>query len=533
MTYELIPKEIIYDEEMLNRLEQGVFAVHEAVGRTMGPAGQLVMYEEDEKIPYPIVTKDGVSVASMIAFEDQAKNNGAQFVIQAARKQVIETGDGTTLTSILTYKIFKEGRKLISAGYQPNEIINGIKRAVEDVVKDIKNNCKSNVTLNDLRSIARVSTNNDRDLADKIAEAVHKTGKHGLVFQERSLSDEHEVEYQDGYQLNIGILAREFANKDTIMHLESPYIIVTDQIIASGNTLLPILTELCAIEKNPKIVLIAPQISGDVLQMMKRNITDKEGGQFFMVHIKPTVDLKPEKNRMIMEDLAAATGSLFVSQSSGYQIDKLNIGQLGTCDTITSYPEKTLITGFSDEADKRVKLLKEELKTTEDKYKKDLIEESIAKLSGGVATIKVGGRNLTEQSETLFRVDDAVRACKSAQEMGYVRGGGVAMLESRTRLDREDHSFGYRLVMDCLKYPTEVILKNAKREDWQSIISAILYDNKKGYDIRGKVFVDMYKLNIIDPTKVVVYAIKNAASAAISMLQTSVMIIGKNEVEDK
>jgi chaperonin GroEL len=534
MSYELYPKEILYDEEMYKRMMAGVEAVHDAVGRTMGPSGQLVMFEEDEKIPYPVVTKDGVSVASMIAFSDQAKDNGAQFVIQAANKQVLETGDGTSLASILTYKILKDGHKLMTAGYSQNEIVSGIKEAVNDVEKYLTKIANNEVDVDSLKCIARVSTNNDAELADIIAKAVYKTGKYGVVFQERSASDKHEIEYQDGYQLNIGIMAQEFANvQGKIMVLKNPYVLITDHNIYNASTLMPLLRQIkdsnLSLAK-PELVIIAPQISQEVLQVMKRNITDPEG-QFFMVHIRPSKDLKPESNNIIMQDIAAITGGMFISKDSGYQIDKLSLDQLGICDSIFSNPEKTLISGNSESVKNRIEGLKAELIITKDEYTQKLIEKSLAKLTGGVATIKVGGRNLSEQTEILARVDDAIRACKSAQEMGYVRGGGVAMLEAYMFLaDQKQNNPGYSILMESLKYPAKVILTNAKREDWQSLIDGVI-KGVLGYDIRNGNNIDMYDINIIDPAKVIIYALKNAASAAISMLQTSVMIIGERKEE--
>ena len=556
MTDALDPKEILYDENMLDQLEAGAKAVHDAVGRTMGPSGQLVMYEDNVDNPYPTVTKDGVSVASMIAFDEQAKNMGAQFVIQSAREQVHETGDGTTLTSIMTYKLFKEGRKMITTGFSTNEIIAGMKQAIEDTVSHIKDISIKKVGLEALKDIARVATNNDIELAYKIAEAVEKTGKHGMVFKERGHNDKHSVEYETGYQLNIGIQAKEFANvQEKIMMLENPYVLVTDKNIVDAHELLPLLRELKGLVKEkdkPSLVIIAPQIGIEVLQVMKRNITDING-EFFMVHIRPSSDLKPEKNRMIMEDLASITGGIFISQDSGYQIDKLRLEYIGQCEGISSHQEKTLISGYNKEyVKKRMKALQGQRELTKDRYIKALIDESLARLSGGVAKVIVGGKNLTEQTEILARVDDAIRACTSAQEMGYVRGGGVSLLESKKYIEsimtkelKNNLNVGYRLVLDALKYPAEVILKNAKREDWQGIIADILNDNDcNGYDINtGTVraiasydstvtYHDMYELNIIDPAKVIIFALKNAMSASISMLRTSVMIIGKKGVKD-
>ena len=536
MANEFIHKKILFGDDVLDKLEAGVKAVHDAVGTTMGAEGQLVMFEEGEKNPYPTVTKDGVSVASMISLSDQAENNGAQFAIQAARKQVYETGDGTTLTTILTYKLLKEGRKRITNGNSVNSVIAGMRDATKDVSRFIEDISVKDLGIEDIKNIARVSTNNDKDLADKIGEAVFKTGKHGMVVQEKSRDDKHSVEYQEGYQLDTGIMDQVFTNIDNkIFVAEKPYILVTDHNIFDATKLKPVVKMILGdCEKdNPVIVVIAPQISGDVLQLMKRNITDPKT-LFHMVHIRPTKDLKPQKLRMVMEDIAAVTGARFLSTDSGYQVDKITLDDLGTCKEISSIPTKTLITGSTEATEERIKMLQGrlEIETDIEEGTKEMIEESIARLMGGVATIKVGGKNISEQMETLDRVDDAVRACKSAQEMGYVRGGGVAMLEAYRNLapKKEFSSPGYDVVMDSLKYPAETILRNANNEGWQGIINSIVSGNN-GYDIHETDIstIDMIEWGIIDPTKVIVYALKNAVSAAISMLQTSVMIIAKEK----
>ena len=533
MTYDLIPKDIIYDDEMHSKIEEGVKAVHDAVGRTMGKEGQRVMYEESNNIPYPVITKDGVSVASMIVFKDQIINNGAQFVIQAARKQVYETGDGTTLTSIMVYKIYKEGRKLIAAGHSQNEVIKGIKKGLDYVVKYIENTSKKDVDLRVLQDIAKVSTNYDFNISEKIAEAVFKTGKYGIVGKEKSNTEEHTIEYQDGYQLDIGIQAKEFINTDqNLMLLKNPYIIITDMTLSDATSLKELLTKIYIDYTDNKkgegkvpIVIIAENIGGDVPQAIRRNITDPQG-KFFITHIKPSINLQPEKNRFILEDIASCTGAFFMSKDSGYRFDNIGLDKIGTCEEVMSSFNKTLFRGFNENSTKkRIKFLDNEIKQNEDPLMKKYAEESIAKLTGGIAVIKVGSRNMTEQNEIFDRVDDAIRACKSSQEMGYVRGGGVAMLLAEKKLKDRYPNVGFQAFMNCLSYPAETILKNAKDESYQQKISNILKGESLGYEINNDSDIDMYEAGIIDPAKVIIYGLKNAVSSAISLLQTSVMII--------
>lgn len=542
MSLELSPKHIKYDREMLDRLEEGIKEVHDAVGRTMGPEGQLVMYEESNDNPYVTVTKDGVSVASMIVFKDQDKNMGAQFVIQAARKQVEETGDGTTLTSVLTYKLFKEGRKLIDTGYSPNQIIKGMKSGVDRVVEALKVQAVTDVTMENLIDIATVSVNHDRKLAEKIGEAVYKTGKYGMVVHDIAFQEDHEVEYQEGYQLDIGVIHPEFMNNQGKgMSLSNPYILVTDHNIVNAEKLAPILEQIISNEpdKKPFLIIVSPQIGNEVLQVMKRNITDAENGKFFGVHIMPSKDYRPEKNKSILQDIAAISGGRFFSQDSGYKPEKATINDLGRVKHVNSVPSKTLFMGYDSANDtllKRLVYLEEIIKNSGDKLLEEYAKESIAKLTGGVATIKVGGKNLTEQIEVRHRVDDAIKACKSAQEMGYVRGGGVALIHAaRLDIHRESHlPPGLKVVIDSLDYPARTILNNAKNEWTQTIIKELKH-GAKGYDVYNGVEPgdDMFERKIIDPLKVVIYALKNASSSAISMLQTSVMItIDKEDRDD-
>jgi chaperonin GroEL len=544
MTDEFQPKIILSSDEMEKKIEEALKEVHDAVGGTMGPSGQLVMYEHHTNNVYPIVTKDGVSVAQMIAFADEAKNNAAQFLIQAARKQVEETGDGTTLTTILAYKLYTEGRKLITAGYDTNDVLSGYEIAAKEIIEELQAQSPQEVGLKELENIARISSNGDMKLAKIIAEAVHRTGKYGKVTQQRNFTEEHEIEYIDGYPLNVGIMEKEFANDGNIMTLKDAYILCTEKALVDGNQLMPLVKKLRAKHENkeaPQLLIISPRISGDVMQVLKKNITQGDKS-IFIAHILCSRDLRPTKNKYILEDIASISGGTFVDEHSGYRIDQVTIDMLGRAKTVHSNPEQTVIIGFEKaNIENRQKYLEAQIELTQQPITKEICEESIAKVRGCMAIIRVGGQNLSEQSEILFRVDDAIRACQSAREMGYVRGGGVAMILAmrevlkNLRSSKESKSVceGWNAFMSLLTYPTETILKNAKRKDYESVIEKIKTEGAKGYNIKKKEYKDMLKLGVIDPTKVIVQAIKNALSVAICLLRTNVIIIRDTNTEGR
>ena len=497
MYSEFAPKKMIYGKDVHAKLLSGAREVHDAVGATMGHKGKLVMYENIAGI-WPVVTKDGVSVADMIAFKDQAKNMGAQFVIQACNEQVRETGDGTTLTAILSYKFYETA---LRTNMSPEELQTRCDTAVEHVLamsKKVK-------TLQELKNIARVSINHDNELGDAIATAVWEAGEYGMVAQERMFQEGYQIEKHEGYKLDTGLQQKEFANDGIRMVLDSPYVLATDKRIVDPQKLDNIIRQIHIKEGNTEerankgilkpfsIAIIAPTIGLEIVKIMVKNM--QHNNPVKIVHIKPSPDMQPMKNRFILEDIAAYTGADFISEESGIAIDRIDVAQLGRCEQIISFGKETFFKGkCEDTVAERMTLLKS---YSDDVVKKSFAEESMAKLTGGMVVIKVGGKNFTDQNEISDRVDDCIRSCKSALQQGYVRGGGIELKDIADNIHWED-----------LAYPHQIICKNAEVET---------------LDVDTKV--------IIDPTKVVVNAIKNATSVVRSMLRTQVMILAEPEPE--
>ncbi len=515
---EFTPKKIIFDGEMTEKLLTGVKYVADAVTRTMGPHGQLVMFEDQTGI-FPVVTKDGVSVASMIALEDPAENMGAQFVIQACRKQVEETGDGTTLTALLSYKLYEKGLELIKE-HSFREVIHEYHEFELKVVSALLHRAIRVKKVSQLKDIARVAINGDYDLADKIAEAVFKVGKYGMVLYSRNHDQGHVVEYEKGYKMDYGIQHQAFCNEEAHLKIKDPYILVTNRRITDANQLRHVLSQIQEVNPEANLIIVSPTIGLDVLQVMVKNITENTGLK--MVHIRPCDNYEPKKNQFILEDIAAATGAMFISEESGQFIQNMDISMLGTCEQVTSNQQTTFFYGLNKKTiNVRLNILKSWPK--DDDVMKSYIEESMAKLTCGLAIVKVGGKNFTETMEVMARVDDAIRACKSAQEMGYVRGGGVELAKIGKELF--DMPMG---MANILLEPISKILNNAHptTEEFTCIIDGLNVPDLNGYDIHRMINIpDMYDIGIVDPVKVLVFAFKNAISVAVSMLKTSVMII--------
>jgi chaperonin GroEL len=529
MKDELAPKTFIFNEDVLDKLESGLKIVHDTVGATMGPGGALVMYNGiDNNNPYTSVTKDGVSVAKKVVLKDEVEDMAAQFAIQAARRQAMETGDGTTLTCILTYKIFKEARKIIAAGYHFNKVIDDMDNALLHITQSIEKMAIKDLEVSDFIRIANVALNNQPEIAKMVGEAVYKTGKYGIVEYINSKDSSHSVEYSDGYELDIGVAYKEFLNypeKSTFIK-KDVYTLITDHEIYRPELLLSVINQIQALNpgEKPHLVIISPFVSQDLIQYAIRNTIDNENGACNVVHLHPTRNLNPKDNEYVMEDLAHLTGGMFISKNSGYQIEDIKLSQLGKINSIVSlFAHKTLIVGENSADKTRIEELKEKRKLTTHPSDLELIDKSIASLSGGVAKVYVGGKNFSEREELKARVEDAIKACKSSFELGYIPGGGAALLSIK---NPERSNIGSNIIYEAIKYPTEKILRNARIKSWENIIEQIKsesYPDINGYNIdNGTLQKDMG--HVIDPAKVIIYGIRNAVSVAIMMLKTNVII---------
>jgi chaperonin GroEL len=402
---------------------------------------------------------------------------------------------------------------------------------VTKTIEFLEKNKKACTTIEDLYKIALVSTNNDKELSEKISEAVFKAGKYGMVLHQPVFEENHSIEYQDGYQLDIGVYYKAFYNKENYMEALNPYILVTDKKITDAMLLTKVIDQVVQHNKTitktrPYFLIVSPVIGDEVMKVMQKNL---ERDVVFFCHIPISQDMSPDKNRNILEDICAITGARFISEESGIHVKEIEIQHLGRCEKVASRFEKTLFQGYDPAYNDRIIQLENEIKETKDEYKKQLSNESLAKLTGGMAIIKVGGKNITEQGEIIDRVDDAIKACKSSLEMGYVRGGGIALVEASLDniMQERDPSELCQLINSILQSPYKRILLNYghDKDNIDKLTLEMVGKEEFGYDIKNMLSCDMYDIGVIDPVKVIIYALKNSSSVAISMLRTSVMIV--------
>jgi len=525
----------------MEKLITGASVVYEAVSSTMGPQGKLVIFNGAKGL-YPNVTKDGVTVARSIVLPDEAENLGAEMLVQAAQRQVIETGDGTTLTTVLAFHLMTLSYKMVQAGHNPADLIKEMGYAVQVVVDQVNSESTLCKNQDELESIASIAANNDHELGHIIAEAVYNTGEYGSIIWDKNHDQQHSVEYEEGYQWEVGITDVLFANIDSkFMYWgepRKPFILVVDEIIKFGEDLLPIVQKIRELDanilgKDPEsltlkevspLIIICPDVIAHALAVLANSITDN---MMFLAFIRPAGQIGTKERIYCMRDIAAMTGAKFVQ---GGRLKDLELDDLGACQFIHSDHKKTIIKGGYGKPKDRANILinlidSEQLEGIELEYAK----KSAAKLNGGMAKIHVGGKTETEQEEKLDRVDDSVHACRSAQKAGVVAGGGVALLLAKKKLkDLLEMRPGYRIVSQAIEAPAFKILSNADNADTQAIIADILRDRTSGYRIDERNQPDehfnMFDLNVIDPALVITKALENAFSVAKMVINTATSI---------
>ena len=517
--------EIVSGSGAREKILSGVKVVSDTVGATMGPGGRLVM-SDGPGTPWPSVTKDGVSVAKMVQLEDLAEDQAAQFVIQAALRQVEDSGDGTTLTSVLCDAFLSRAIQMIQSGINPVQLKREMESAVQSVIGHLELVKIDVADESDLIDIALIASNGDRKISDMIARTVWKTGKYGYITQEYGNTTEHRVDYFDGYRLETGLQSKAYPNQPNhLMSYQNPFVLVTNHEVYQAVHLMPIMRDVCERwmaedrQGKPTLILVCPSISPEIMQVSQRNITE-EDGEFNLIWVKPSKSLDSGTNEFILEDIAAITGGIFIRQDSGIHIKSVNMNMLGTIGEINSNPWETLFVGFNQQSrDQRKEYLTELIQKMDDSYKKKQAEESLARITGSVARIRIGGSTDSEQKEILDRVDDAVRACKTALESGYNRGGGVELILA---CDNIPETIGGKIVKECMEIPARTILTNYQKPNAELILQKI--QEKQGYDLFGDNHRDMLELGIIDPNRVLTGAIRHAFSAAMSLIGTEVII---------
>jgi len=522
-------KEIAYDIQARATLKKGVDKLANAVRVTLGPKGRNVVIEK--KFGSPAITKDGVTVAKEIDLEDQLENVGAQMLKEVASKTSDIAGDGTTTATVLAQSIIAEGLKNVTAGANPMEIKKGIDLAKDSVIEFISKISKDIPDLNQIAQVATISANDDQEIGSKIAEAMDKVGKDGVITVEESKTAETYLEFVEGMQFDRGYLSPYFVTNSDSMEadLEDPYVLVHDKKISNMKDLLPLLEKV--VQAGKPILIIAEDIEGEALATL---VVNKLRGTFKVLAVKaPGFG---DRRKAMLEDIAILTGATVISEEQGYKLENATLEYLGSCKKVVSDKDNTTLvngSGGKNAIKARVNEIRVQIEKTTSDYDKEKLQERLAKLSGGVAVLNVGAATEVEMREKKARVDDALHATRAAVEEGIVAGGGVALLRASLQLDgikaTASEKVGVDIMKRALEGPIRQICENAGLE--ASIIVQKVLEGKDdfGFDARDEKYVNMFKAGIIDPAKVARVAVENAASIAGLLLTTEVAITEKPE----
>ena len=522
-------KEIAYDIQARATLKKGVDKLANAVRVTLGPKGRNVVIEK--KFGSPAITKDGVTVAKEIDLEDQLENVGAQMLREVASKTSDIAGDGTTTATVLAQSIIAEGLKNVTAGANPMEIKKGIDLAKDSVIEFISKISKDIPDSNQIAQVATISANDDQEIGSKIAEAMDKVGKDGVITVEESKTAETYLEFVEGMQFDRGYLSPYFVTNSDSMEadLEDPYVLVHDKKISNMKDLLPLLEKV--VQAGKPILIIAEDIEGEALATL---VVNKLRGTFKVLAVKaPGFG---DRRKAMLEDIAILTGATVISEEQGYKLENATLEYLGSCKKVVSDKDNTTLvngSGGKNAIKARVNEIRVQIEKTTSDYDKEKLQERLAKLSGGVAVLNVGAATEVEMKEKKARVDDALHATRAAVEEGIVAGGGVALLRASLQLDgikaTASEKVGVDIMKRALEGPIRQICENAGLE--ASIIVQKVLEGKDdfGFDARDEKYVNMFKAGIIDPAKVARVAVENAASIAGLLLTTEVAITEKPE----
>lgn len=520
-------KQLKYSEEARQKLKSGIDAVAKAVGTTLGPKGRNVAL--DKKWGAPSVVHDGVSIAKEIELEDPFANMGAQLVKQAAEKTNDVTGDGTTTATILVQAIVEEGLKNITAGANPMILVKGIEKAGQQAVVSLEKQAKP-IKGQDIANVATISAGSS-EIGQKIAEALNKVGRDGVVSVEEGKGLTLEIEYKEGMEFDHGYVSPYFVTNPEKMEAEitNPYILVTDKKISALNDFLPFLEKFIKVSKD--LVIIADDLEGEALATL---VVNKLRGTINLLAVKaPGFG---DRRKEMLEDIALLTGGAVISEDTGRKFESIEVSDLGQADKVWSDKDNCRIIGGKGTASAikgRIAQLKRQIEAEKSDFDKEKLQERLAKLSGGVAQINVGAATEVEMNEKKERVKDAVEATKAAIEEGIIPGGGIALLEAAKTLDPKlledvpgegDQATGVAIVKRALEAPTKKLAENAGASG-EVILEGI---NKEaagfGYDVLDGQYKDMIKAGIIDPAKVTRTALQNAVSVAIMILTTEALI---------
>ena len=528
-------KQIYYSEEARRAIQTGVNKLADAVRITLGPKGRNVVLSR--KIGSPVVTNDGVTIARDINLTDPMENIGAQLVKEAASKTGDIAGDGTTTATLLTQSIFNAGLKNVIAGSNPMPIKRGIQKAVEKIVAKLKEVSKEIKTNEEIKQVATISANNDPEIGALIAEAMDKIGKDGIITLEESQTSETTLDIVDGMQFEQGYISPYFINngEKMITELKDPYILLHDKKILNFKLLMPILERV--VQTGRPILIIAENVEGDALATL---IVNKMKGIIQCVAVKsPGFG---DRRKDLLQDIAILTGGTIISDEFGLKLEKTEIKDLGQASKVVVTHNTTTIVGGAgtkEAINERITQIKARIEETQSEYDKEKLKERIAKLSSGIAVIRVGASTETEMKEKKMRIDDALHATKAAVEEGIVPGGGITLFRLSSELENmtgssEEETIGIKIVKEALKAPLMQIAHNAGM-DTTEVLYDVLKSEKFNYglDANDGQIKDLVAAGIVDPTKVVRSALQNAASIASLLLTTEAMVVDVQNKDDK
>ncbi len=527
-------KQMVFSEQARARLLRGVDKLADAVKVTLGPRGRNVVL--DKKFGAPTITKDGVTVAKEIELEDEFENMGAQMVREVASKTSDVAGDGTTTATVLAQAIYREGMKLVAAGANPMSVKRGIDKAVEAIVAELKKVKVETREHKKIAQVASISANGDETIGNLIADAMDKVGKDGVITVEEAKGIETELDLVEGMQFDKGYLSPYFVTdpEKMVAELEDPYILIFDKKISTMKDLLPILEKV--LQQGRPLLIISEDIEGEALATL---VVNKLRGTLNVCAVKaPGFG---DRRKSMLEDIAILTGGHVISEEAGMKLENAQVSDLGHAKTVRIEKENTTIIsgkGKKADIDGRIKVIKNQIEETTSDYDREKLQERLAKLSGGVAVIRVGAATEVEMKEKKARVEDALHATRAAVEEGIVAGGGVALLRASSAIDKikgleGDEKAGSEVVRRASEQPAKWIVQNAGLEG-AIIVEKIKSKDDKNYGFNAAIleYGDLMAAGVIDPTKVVRTALENAASVSGLLITTECLITEIKEKEE-
>ena len=525
-------KLIEYNTDARSGLKAGVDKLANAVKVTLGPKGRNVILEK--KFGAPTVTKDGVTVAKEIELEDAVENMGAQMVREVASKTSDVAGDGTTTATVLAQAIYREGLKNVTAGANPMDLKRGIDIAVTKVIAYLKSISKDVEGRNEIAQVGAISANNDKSIGDLIADAMEKVGKDGVITVEEAKGTETSLEVVEGMQFDRGYLSPYFVTDAESMEavLEDPMILIHDKKISAMKDLLPVLEKIA--QQGRSLLIIAEDLEGEALATL---VVNKIRGTLKVAAVKaPGFG---DRRKAMLEDIATLTNGTVISEERGFKLENATVSYLGTAKKVVIDKDNTTIVegaGKTEDIKKRINEIKAQIDKTTSDYDKEKLQERLAKLSGGVAVLKIGASTEIEMKEKKARVEDALHATRAAVEEGIVAGGGVALVRAINVLDKVegenlDQTTGVKIVQKALEEPLKQIVNNAGVEG--SVVLQKVKEGKDdfGFNAQTEKYENLIKAGVIDPTKVTRTALENAASVASLLVTTEAVVYEKKEKE--